>query len=85
MTKSQHDYLLTYLHDLEERIESKKRELTSYASYNGISVGSIASIASELTALYTEQRTICFTLRQLGFYVIYNSNHAESIVSDSEA
>ena len=82
MKKAQHDYLLTYLHDLEDRIESKKAELKSYASYNGISVGSISSIAAELTALYTEQRTICFTLRQLGYYVIFNNTHAESIVQD---
>ena len=80
MNKSQHNYLLHYLQNLEKEIEYKRAELRSYADYTGVSVSSIAAIASELNALLTKQRAICFTLQNLGYYVIYKDDHAEDIV-----
>ena len=80
MTKHQHDYLLSHLRDLEDSIKYTQNELRSYADFTGISVSSIAAIASQLNGLLTEQRTICFTLRHLGYYVVYKDNHAEDIV-----
>lgn len=85
MKDHQKKYLLHYLRDLEKRIDAKREQLQSVASYNGISVGSVATTAAELTMLQTEQRTICFTLGELGYYVVYDDDsHVQDIVLDEE-
>ena len=84
MKDRQKNYLIYYLKDLEERIESQRSELKAYANHTGISVGSIASIASGLAELEKEQRTICWTLARLGYYVEYENGHVKDIVVDEE-
>lgn len=85
MKDHQKKYLLHYLRDLEKRIEAKRSELRVYANHTGISVSSVAAIAAELTMLQTEQRTICFTLGELGYYVVYeDDSHVQDIVLDEE-
>lgn len=79
MDKSQREYLLGYLHNLEDKIDATRSELKRYTEFTHISVGSIASIASELALLQTEHNAICFTLNQFGCYTILNNNHVESI------
>ena len=82
MTKSQHDYLLTYLRSFEDRIEGYRSELQTYSALSNISVSSITSIATNLHDCQVEQRAVCYTLGRLGYYVVYKDGHAENIVVD---
>lgn len=84
MNDNQKKYLLRYLQDMEKEIENAQQNLIDRASYRGISLACIASEASDLISLQVEQRTICWTLRQMGYYVEYEEGHAKDIVHNEE-
>lgn len=74
------NFFLHHLRHLEERIESKRSELIDRASFDGIAIGAISSVAADLLSLQAEQRTVCWTLSNVGYYVVYENNHVKDIV-----
>lgn len=84
MTNIQKEFLLNHLQDLEKQIEYTFAEITQSHPSISFFVSNAASVASEIACLQAQQRAICYTLRQLGYYVTYDNGHATDIVADEE-
>ena len=82
MTNIEKENLLTHLHHIEEDINYKIQEAIQYANSKSFFVATAASIASDLACLQERQRAICYTLRLLGYYVVYENEHATDIVAN---
>ena len=79
MTSNQKKDILRHLQMLEEQIEGKFAEINTdrYRSFFVLNAG---KIATEIACLQAQQREACFTLSQLGYYVVYEKDHATDIV-----
>lgn len=85
MTATQKKDILTHLHNIEEMIEGKFDEINPERYSRSFFVLNAGRIATEISCLQEQQRETCFTLRLLGYYVVYENNHATDIISNEES
>lgn len=84
MTENQKKDLLRHLQNLEEMIDGKFAEMNPDRYSRSFFVSNAGKIATEIACLQAEQRAICYTLRILGHYVVYENDHATTIILDEE-
>ena len=84
MTAIQKKNILTHLHHLEEMIDGKFAEMNPDRYSRSFFVSNAGKIATEIACLQEQQRETCFTLQLLGYYVVYENNHATDIIFDEE-
>lgn len=84
MTESQKKDLLRHLQNLEEMIDGKFAEMNPERYSRSFFVANAGKIAQEIHGLQEQQREACFTLHMLGYYVVYENDHATDIISDKE-
>ena len=80
MTSKQKKDILRHLHILEEMIDGKFAEMNPERYSRDFFVANAGKIATEIACLQAQQREACFTLSQLGYYVVYENDHATDIV-----
>lgn len=84
MTEYQKKILLQHLQSIENMIDGKFAELDPSHFSRSFFVSNASAIATEIACLQAQQRAICYTLRQLGYYVVYEDQHATDIIIDEE-
>lgn len=82
MTTNQKNDILNHLHRLEEMTESKFAEMNPSRFSRDFFVSNAGHIATEIACLQEQQKETRFILQLLGYYVVYENNHATEIVAD---
>ena len=84
MTESQKKEILRHLRSLESIIDGKFAEMNPDRYSRSFFVANAGKIAQEIHGLQEQQREACFTLQLLGYYVVYENNHATDIIANEE-
>ena len=85
MTERQKKDLLRHLQLLEEQIDGKFAEMNPGRYSRSFFVSNAGKIATEIACLQEQQREACYTLRLLGYYVVYENDHATDIIANEES
>ncbi len=84
MTANQKKEILRHLHSLESSINGKFAEMNPERYSRSFFVANAGKIAQEIHGLQAQEREACFTLHMLGYYVVYENNHATDIILEED-